>query len=262
MIKEGASMALYDKSFEINNLSLMDSVSSIEFDDKGRKGIKILLVNLDISILNDLINTGGLKFEGLFDSRIEINNVYSMNEIFTNTNISNLRINNKSYGRTKLDLALPDPLKPAKINFSNQHKETKLEGKGTINIPLVKNYDLPKYALRLDLDVSSFPISFLENFITSIRNTTGSVSGKCTLEYQDKKMTGSGELITDTGSSTIDYLNTSYRFHNQKIILDRNLISLNGLQLADELNNPVRVNGIISHKNFSEYNIDINVRAD
>jgi hypothetical protein len=262
MVKEGASLALYNKSFEINNLSIMDSLSSIEFDDKGRQGLKILLVNLDFSILNDLIHTGGLKFEGLFDTRIEINNVYSLNEIYTNTNISNLRINNRSYGRTKLDFALSDPLKPAKINFYNQHKETKIEGKGSINIPLVKNYELPKYDLKLDVDITAFPISFLENFITSIRNTSGSVSGQCVLEYQDKRLTGTGELITDSGASTIDYLNTSYKFNNQKISLEGNLISFNELQLTDELNNPVRVAGKIRHKNFTEYNIDVNVRAD
>jgi len=252
---------LYQNSFEINNLTLEDSTSKIEIDDKGRQGLKILLLNLNLSSLNGLIGSPKVKFEGLFDTRVDIKNIYSFEEAFANVNISNLRINQKNYGRTKIDIGIPNPSDPAKIVFSNQYKETKIDGKGTFNLPLGKNYKHPKYEFNLDFNLESFPISFLETFLTQIQNTQGTFNGKANLKYVDKKLLANGELIASDGYTLISYLNAGFKFHKQKIVLEDNEIKFNNISMTDVLDNPIAVDGIITHKNFVEYHINANLNS-
>lgn len=252
---------LYQNSFEINNLTLEDSTSKIEIDDKGRQGLKILLLNLNLSSLNGLIGSPKVKFEGLFDTRVDIKNIYSFEEAFANVNISNLRINQKNYGRTKIDIGIPNPSDPAKIVFSNQYKETKIDGKGTFNLPLGKNYKHPKYEFNLDFNLESFPIAFLETFLTQIQNTQGNFNGKANLKYVDKKLLANGELVALDGYTLISYLNAGFKFHQQKIVLDDNEIIFNNISMTDVLDNPIAVDGIITHKNFVEYHINANLNS-
>lgn len=260
-INESSKIEIYQTDFEINNFSLEDSTSKIEIDDKGRQGLRLLFVNLNLNSLNRFIGSPTVQFEGLFDSRIDIKNIYKLEDINAIVNISNLRVNQNNYGRTKIDFGLSNPMESAKLSFSNQYKETKVEGKGTFNLPLTGKYKLPKYELDLNFNIHSFPISFLENFISSIQNTQGSFNGEANLKYSNKKLTAKGELITKDGSTNINYLNTAIKFDEQKIILDGNQIIFNDIILRDELNNPLSLVGILTHKNFVNYSIHANINS-
>lgn len=261
-VRENASINLYKKSFMINDMILTDENSRIEIEDKNRKGIKLLLVNLNLNSFNGIIGSKKLKFEGFFDTRIEINNLYPLSDLFCTINMNNLRMNNANYGRTKIDLALSNPENPAKIVFSNQYKETKVDGKGSFNLPLKKNYLHPKYDFEFDIDVVGFPINFLENFIVDMDDTQGSLEGKVKLSYKLKKLTADGIAHTTEGSSKLAYLNTSYHFKNQKIVFAKNQIKFEDNILKDELDNPIKVNGNITHRNFVDYFINVEINSD
>ena len=257
-----AELVLNKKNILLSHMIFTDSSRRMSFEDINNKGLKVMIQGFNISFINDFLINKSVNMSGFFDAYATIDDVNNLNDLNGKISVGNFRMNNNSYGRLVVDFNLPDPYKPMNVVVSNQYKETSIDGKGTFNLPLKSGYSLPKYDFHLDFDATAFPVSFLENFMTSIGDTKGTLDGKFTLEMLNKVIYGSGSLLALNGTTLVKYLNTRYFFDQQKVVFDKNKILFDEVIIRDELGNPLNVNGNIRHENFARYFMDITVNSD
>lgn len=82
------------------------------------------------------------------------------------------------------------------------------------------------------------------------------------LNLINKRLLLTGELEAKKLSTKINYLGAVVNCNQGKIALNRDLIQFNNIKLADELNNPMLLNGYLKHKNLSSFTVDCNVSSD
>lgn len=256
-----AKLDLFEKGFKITNFEVSDTIRSIRVEDINQSGIKLIAENFNLSFLNTFIYNKSVRMEGFFNSEIIVPSLKTLKDITGQISISNYRINTNNYGRINLAFELKDPYKPLEITIENNYKECYLTGQGTLNLPLVSNYTLPKFDFHFDFKTSGFPISFLENFMTSISNTKGTLQGNMSLDFKDKILTSNGVLEAQRGSTKINYLNTEYTFDKEEVIFKGDEFVFKNTTIFDELKNPIAVNGIIRHENFKRFFMDVNIAA-
>lgn len=261
-IHSEAELVLNKKNILLSHMIFSDSSRRMSFEDINNKGLKVMIQGFNISFINDFLINKSVNISGFFDAFATIDDINNLNDLNGKISVGNFRMNNNSYGRLVVDFNLPDPYKPMNVVVSNQYKETSIDGKGTFNLPLKSGYSLPKYDFHLDFDATAFPVSFLENFMTSIGDTKGTLDGKFTLEMLNKVIYGSGSLLALNGTTLVKYLNTRYFFDQQKVVFDKNKILFDEVIIRDELGNPLNVNGNIRHENFARYFMDITVNSD
>ncbi|HQX43664.1 MAG TPA: translocation/assembly module TamB domain-containing protein [Saprospiraceae bacterium] len=257
-----AELEFNKKNFSLRNMVFSDSGRSLRLEDISNKGLKVMIQGFNLSFINDFLINKSVYMSGIFDAYATVDNVYNVNNLNGKISVGNFRMNSNSYGRLVVDFDLPDPMRPMNVVVSNQYKETSIDGKGTFNLPLKSGYNLPKYDFLLDFNATAFPISFLENFMTSIGDTKGTLDGKFTLEMINKNIYGSGSLLALNGTTLIKYLNTRYFFDKQTVRFDKNKIVFNEVNIKDELGNPIKVDGNIRHENFARYFMDVTVNSD
>ncbi|MEP7197365.1 MAG: translocation/assembly module TamB domain-containing protein [Saprospiraceae bacterium] len=241
----------------LDNFYLYDSSSEIRISDINHQGINVSAKSFDLAVINPILKSQSLNFSGRYDFGLMIDNIFQIKEINGEIDLLNLRINNMSYGRFAINFNTDDPTKPLNIEIKNSYKETNIDLKGSINFPLTGNYTLPKYDFSLSGYVRGFELYFLESFIASISNTSGTLSGPMRIYRENKKLFIDGDFISSNSSSKVNYLNTNYKFDKQKVKFEKNIIYFNNVTVNDELNNTIQVNGKISHDNLAYFTMDI-----
>ncbi|MFN8280550.1 MAG: translocation/assembly module TamB domain-containing protein [Saprospiraceae bacterium] len=258
---EVSSLELGKDYIAMHEFELYDSSSTIRIADLYNKGIRLDARSFDLSMINGLLKSGSLTFTGLFDLSLDIKDIFHFKGVEGQLDILNMRINKVSYGRFDIDFAMEDPDRPLSVKINNNFKETSINMTGTLNIPLTKNYTLPRYDFDLKGTAKGFQLYFLESFIASISATKGTLTGPIRIFRENKKIYMEGECVAEDGSTKINYLNTTYTFNHQKIRFNRDLIVFENNVVYDELGNPITANGIIRQDNLTYFDLDINIRS-
>jgi hypothetical protein len=161
-----------------------------------------------------------------------------------------------------LDISLKDLNEPWNIYIENIFQEHIIKGKGTINIPMkVKNYKYKPFDFYTDLQLTAFPMSFLDNFISGISNTTGTANGNLKFYSVDQDLILEGEVIIDESRFFIDYLGAPVFIKNQPVRFAENNILLNKITLLDSLGNTLLLNGNLNHNYLKDFSVDLRLTA-
>ena len=146
------------------------------------------------------------------------------------------------------------------LNFNiKNNNNVILESEGTvIAINEKPNFDI-------DLSLNNFNISFIEKIgERSLENINSSLSGRINLWGSTDNIQHNGELLLDNTSFKIPYLNIDYTIEKESIIsLYNQNIQLNNISiLHPETNTSGLLNGIVSHSDFKNWNIDLDFVSD
>ncbi|MDQ3142076.1 MAG: translocation/assembly module TamB [Bacteroidota bacterium] len=250
-----------NKKVNISNFDMSDSSHFISVRDIDGTGFGIKADGFDISAVNPFINNKGLRFSGIFNLDLTIPDIKALKNLQGNLQVFQLHLNKNNYGPFNIDFSLENPENPFKIKITNQYKEHTLTAEGVVNIPLKKNYALPKYEFDFSLNLKNFPASFLQDFILSISETRGGLSGSTRLSFRNKKISIDGSLMTDQVESKINYLGTKYIVDKQEILFSKDKFIFNDIILKDKLNNSIRLNGDLRHENLNNYFLNLDIRS-
>ncbi|NOT36216.1 MAG: hypothetical protein HOP11_02430 [Saprospiraceae bacterium] len=258
---KNASFEIGKKYISLTDFYFKDSISEVRIDDINNTGLLVEIKSFDLATINPILKSPSLNFAGRFDLSVKANNIFNLDKGEGNIQISNMRINKVNYGRFYIDFAMDNIREPWKINVKNQYKETDIDVRGTLNIPLSSDYSLPKYDFNLKGRADGFQLYFLESFITNISQTRGTLSGPIAIYRENKKVFLDGDFMSSDASTKVNYLNTTYKFSKQRIVFSRNEILFDNNTLQDELNNPIIVNGKIIHNNLSTFALQVSLSS-
>lgn len=219
-----------------------------------------LNLNLSKLFISNFFEINKHPLSGEINSFINLKRDSDNRTLSINTNIKNLFIKNYLIGDLDLNALGNTDYSSYALNFNIKNSNNViLESEGTvIAINEKPNFDI-------DLSLNNFDISFIEKIgERSLENINSSLSGKINLWGSTDNIQHNGELILNNSSFKIPYLNIDYTIQNESIIsLYNQNIQLNNISiLHPETNTSGLLNGIVSHSDFKDWNIDLDFVSD
>ena len=219
-----------------------------------------LNLNLSELYISNLLEINKNQLSGELNSFINLKRDSDNRTLNINSNINNLLINNYLIGDLELNAFGNTDYSSYALDFNIKDNDNViLNSEGSI----IAINDKPN--IDIDLSLNNFNISFIEKIgESSLENINSSLSGKINLWGTSDNIQHNGELKFVDLSFKIPYLNIDYSIENESIIsLYNQNIELNNISiLHKETNTSAIVNGIISHSNFKDWNLDLDFVSD
>ncbi len=222
------------------------------------KDLKLTFNNVDLNkITPDVEN---FKFEGNLDGEVKLKQDNAVYQPTSSLKIKDLKVNSIALGQLNLDIKGDDGFKKFYLssNLENENVES-FAANGTLAI--VEN----KTLLNIDLNFDKFNLGVLGKIggdvITNIR---GFASGNANVEGDVNDLNYNGRLFVDKSGLTIPYLNVDYKIEDNSIVdVTENKFIVRETTLFDtKYNTKGTLNGFIKHKNFGDWQLDLNIKAD
>lgn len=240
-----------NQSISANGILSDDPLNQLALDFKNFN-----ISNADILTLQQDIN-----LDGYLTGAAYISDVYSAPRLSAGLTVKKFGFNNEYLGDAEI-----------KSSWDNETKsifvDTKVVYQGNVathypilikgNIYPARDHD----NLNLALEVDNFKVKTMEPFFEGLfSRIRGLASGSASLtgDFNDPLLKGKVKLMRS--ELLIDYLRTSYSFAGE-LNFDKHKMWFEKLQITDSTGNSGIVDGMIKHKAFSDWNLDISLAAD
>lgn len=253
------------------NFELSNGNRRAEIYKNGAKGLKISLFNFDFSFIDDHWDYDPLDFDGLFNTEIEIGDVFRMRDIRAAVISDTLKVNGDDWGAFRLDAETSSFKDRLNAYASITNDTTQLLAEGYYNfadLPLAnfrRSNEEERKANYFDfnVDLSGFSLGIADYFIGDmISNTDGSFGGNLQFYGFPEQPKVDGFLNAYNGVVTIDFLQTTYRFDHSFIRAGNFLFDASGTILTDRMGNVATLKGGISHRHLKDFGLNANLQTE
>ena len=215
------------------------------------------LKDVELSYIFDIVNIPVLQFGGRATGTFNLTDLYGSRVLNTDLEIQNFSFNKVTFGKLNLYSEWDDQQQGILMLgsiYKNDSTWTDING---FIYPVGE-----KSGLSLYFDANDIDVSFLQPFMQNIAsNIKGHGSGNVHLFGPFSKLTVEGDALVRDGGLGIGYLNTYYTF-TDSIHLTPTTIQVKNLTLHDKDGNSGKVNGVVNHTFFRNFNFTATVQAD
>ena len=256
---------IFDRSFEeviIDNINMSyaneDILLNGAIQGSQDKKINLDFTNVDLAKVTPSIQN--LSLGGNLNGQLNITQLESVYLPKSSLIIDDFSVNEFNLGSFKADIQGNQSLTNYDVNVSL--KEGDLE-----SLSVVGSLDVSgeNSELNLDINFNKFILNPLDPFgagvITEIR---GDVSGAANVSGRLEKPQIEGFLNLNNGGLAIPYLNVDYEFlNNTTIKLEQQSFIFEKASMVDiDYRSQAFLNGSISHNNFSNWALDLQIDSD
>lgn len=242
--------ALNDKSLQMHSQANKQNEEAILFDFN----------NIELGMLNLFLNRFNISLKGIATGKGGIVNTGNKQKFAVGSSIAvtDFYFNDVPLGFMNARTIWRSQVSKLYINadlFTDSTQENRLTN-------ISGYFDPAKKYIDLDGDIRNFNIKTLEPYLKSFAYKmegfgTGTLSFKGPVK--DAKLLG--EVTLHSGVMGIDFLKTEYTLHNQKInFVDTGFI-FNNVTARDMYNNPVTINGMVTHQKLRNWGMNLRMRA-
>lgn len=250
------------KNFEFDKLFMNHKDETIKLsgliNDMGYKDIKFDFKNVDLKKITP--NIDSLKLAGTVNGKLDIlqqDGTYLPNSTVV---INDFKVNNYDLGSFDASIVGNQSLTNYKVNVTIKDDVQQ-------SFKAIGNIDVSKKSstINLDVDFDKFNLEPLnplgEDVINKIR---GLVTGKAKVTGRLNKPSIDGNLMLDKAGLQIPYLNVDYSFQdNASVSLKNQSFIFNNVVMTDTyFESKARLNGDISHVNFSDWSLGLNISTN
>ncbi len=223
--------------------------------------LNVAFNKVDISKLDQLLGSSQVDVDGILSGNFKIAKLYSDLVLLADLNINKFKFNKELLG----DASFKIKYDAAAYQFDLMSQILYTGNAGT-NIPflLSGSYFMDKKHPYFDFDLKLKNLNlkmlqpFVADFMTGVNGlASGSVKIKGTLDHPDI----SGQLKMMRTEFKINYLNVPYSFADI-VTIDSTAFIFDKITLFDSLGHKSVLNGRITHKNFTDLMLDLNVEMD
>ncbi|MDP1621122.1 MAG: translocation/assembly module TamB domain-containing protein [Bacteroidales bacterium] len=216
---------------------------------------------VDISKLDQLLGKAPIDVDGILNGSVKIANPYSDIILLSDLRINKFKFNKELLGDATFNLKYDAVA--SKVDLVSQIIYT---GNVGTNIPfsLTGSYIMDNANPRFDFDLALKNLNlkmlgpFVADFMTGVN---GLVSGQVKIQGTADHPDISGQLMMMRTEFKINYLNIPYSFADV-VTIDSNAFNFNKIMLYDSLGNKAVLNGRITHNQFSNLHLDLNIDMD
>lgn len=241
----------------LEDFVLMEGQSKLRIQDvNNNKGIKAIINDFDIEIVDFLLRYDKLHFAGETNGYVEVPDIFDRKYFESDISVQNLKINNDSYGTFRSKVKI-DSLEKSKLEFSAKLGNTNpiLFSKGF--------YKTKEKVFYGDFNLNKFPLVFLENIINNgISNTKGKLDAHMRVYGPLKKVSITGNGKVSEGETMVDYTGVTYYFDNQNFTVNNKGIDLTGVTIKDKFGNEGYGYGGITFDRFKHFGVDVILESE
>lgn len=259
-----AHIVIDTTSLSFDNLLVNSQTNYLRLDGKlssnpGDKltfsfeGLNLSYLN-NISKKNEKKEDGGaleINFGGIMNGTITLSDVFDDFLFESDVTVNDFLLNNSPYGKVTLRSEWDPQRKLAVINVMNDYLGSKyFDINGTYS-PTLKVADITAFASRMPLNVLN---SIVKSFASDVR---GVGSGKVRLNGKLNQLFLTGSIFAEGASMKVDFLQTRYSF-TDSVRFTKKGIEFRNVKLYDEKKNQGVLNGILAHRSFKDFRLDLN----
>ena len=227
-------------------------------NDTISKDFSMEFDNVDLAKITPDIDS--LDLGGIVNGKLDLLQEKGLYYPDTQLLIENFKINNTTFGRMQLDVVGNEDLTNYNIN-------AKISNSGLEALYANGYLDVSGSEPRIDLEVNMnrlniAPFSPLGKDVIS--NIRGFASGRAFVTGNYRNPEFSGSLDLNRAGLRIPYLNVDLNFEDRaRVDLTNQQFNFNNIKIIDtKYNTEGRLNGSISHQNFSEWFLDLELNSD
>jgi len=235
----------------LNGIASKDPLNQMELDIKG----------FNVSQTDILTEQIGIDFDGFVDGKIRVSELYAVPRISAEISINDFGFNHEYLGDADLKSTWDSDksiigvdMRVVYVGNAGTHYPIKVVG----NIYPEKEHE--NFDLKADVD--NLKLRTLEPFLEGVfSRMRGYASGALTFtgDFSDPVLKGKVKLMRS--ELLVDYLRTSYSFTGD-FNLDKDLMWFKDLVITDTTMSTGVVSGFIHHKAFSDWALDISLKAN
>ena len=260
------NLITFDNSFiEARNLGFTNNDRHVILNgtvsDDPLSQMVLDIKNFNISFADMVWQQAGIDLDGYVNGKVNLSELYSVPRVSADITIKDFGFNHESLG----DAAI-------KSYWDNKNKSLAIDmrviyvGNAGTHYPIkvVGNIypDREHENFDLQADVDNLKVKTIEPFLKGIfSRMRGYTSGALTLtgDFSDPVLKGSVKLMRT--ELLVDYLRTSYSFTGD-FNFDKDKMWFKDIELRDSTFGKGVATGTIYHKAFTDFALDINLKAD
>lgn len=217
---------------------------------------------LDVSDADLLIDAKNVDLDGIITGSVFLKDLYNSRQIEAQVDVKNFAFNKEPMGdatiRSRWDHDISAIHVLADVIYQgNIGTHLPISAKG-----LIYTSKRPEGNFDLDVEVKNYKLASLNPFLRGIAsNIKGFASGDLKLggTFNNPVITGDLDLLRT--QLKIDYTNVTYSFAD-KVHLDSTSIRTKNVTVYDSLGNTAELNFALTHKNFRDIFLNIDVEAN
>ncbi len=270
-ISESDGIIIDSSGFVFNEFRIGNDYQSISMDgavsSDSSEMMKIKFHKLNISNFDPFANAHMIDFDGRISGFINARNLLSTHPTFTSDlRIDSIGFNHEHLGDAVIRSAWVDSVQGIKTSLDIAYK-----GNIGVTYPLkVRGFYYPydkEENFDFDMTLTNFKLKTIAGYLQAFTSYfQGLASGEMHFRgnFKDPQLLGEVKLMRTV--MRIDYLNTVYsiadyvRFNNNEIVF--NNVGINDNNSSATRGNKAYLNGKITHNNFKEIEIDLNIDAE
>ena len=228
----------------------IDGVSSKE---READIIHVSLKSIDLKYLSEVLYMPDIKLLGIVTGDVLAGNVLQKP-------ILNAKVSCKGFGLN--DFALGDVI-GATAKYNHEKEQIDIHGlveNATKDTSEVNGFvSIVRNEMLLDIDVNKLQLGFIKPYLSSFANDLrATVSGKLYVGGDLEAIEIWGEAYAKDAMLSIDFLKSEFYFEDSVKIL-KNAFILKDIEFKDRYGNMGKVDGLITHNLFRDFDYKINV---
>ena len=255
----------FDRDFKevlVDNLMMSFADEEIRLnalvESSGNSSLDLEFKDVDISKVTPSIKN--LKLDGNLNGSLNISKTQSIYLPKSSLTIDNFKVNDFNLGSFKSNIQ-------GNQSLTNYDVSVSLKEDDNESLSVVGTFDVsgPNSSLALDISFSDFILNPLNPFGADvITNIRGGISGFASVSGRLEKPQIDGLLVLNNGGLAIPYLNVGYDFADATVInLEKQSFIFDQAIINDvDYQSKAYLNGGISHNNFSNWSLDLNIDSD
>jgi hypothetical protein len=258
--------ALIDTSFiALHNVALRSENQELKLDGRISANktdtMHVSFSNLDISDFDQFLANPNVNVDGILSGTAKVTDLYSSPILISDLHIGKLKFNRELLGDANFNLQYN-----SRDKRFDAISEIIYTGNAGMNVPLKLSgsyyMDSQQPRLDFDLQLKSLNLKMVAPFVSSFMSGIyGFVSGDVKITGRPDHPILKGKLGMARTEFKINYLNVSYSLADN-VTVDSNYFGFNRVAVYDSLGNIAYVTGKITHKNFSDLAVDLNIDVE
>lgn len=222
-----------------------------EVNDRPRSALNVDAEGFNLSFLNTLLASSGLRQEGLLTGRMTLQNAYNEPLISSDITILEYGINDYDIGDICVESIWLDDERRLRLGGEIEREKEKNAIFSGYYYP-----DRKRSPLDMECTLNELSLAFVNAFIQEgISDINGLMSGKISITGSINEPQLEGVTRFTEASLLVEYLNTRYYFEEEaEIFPDAFWLDF---PVRDEDGNEAFAAGTIVHNNFSDWNFDV-----
>jgi len=223
-----------------------------------RDTLNLVFNHLDVSNVDKLFRSATLNIDGIMSGVVKLTNIYENITVLSDLKIEQFKFNQELLGDATLEVKYD-----AGDSRFDIHSQILYTGNIGTNIPfsLEGSYFIDKSNPRLDfiLSLRNLNLRMVRPFVSSFMSgLNGLVSGEVKIKGNPEKPVIKGKISLMRTEFKINYLNVTYSLADV-VTVDSNAFSFDKITLYDSLGHKAILNGKITHHNFGDLRLGLNI---